>query len=238
MKEYAGELHERLVALKNAHERAEPADISEMLKTMRRWRAARMRATYADLCDSPRYHHAVNFLINDLFGTDKLGVRASQLQKAESAMVKVMPDALLGMTAKAVHLTALTIELDVTLVEQLLKMRVDAGELPGDSVAEGLRHCNNLHRYRQQIALVETVGNEIDTAVHKPFVAMALRMCRKPAHLMGLADLQDFLERGFASFKEMRGASEFLAIFEVRETAILESVFAGRERPFELKFDI
>lgn len=238
MKGYADELHEQLVALKNAHERAEAADISEMLKTMRRWRAGRMQKTYADLCQSSRYRQAVNFLINDLFGTDKLGVRASQLQKAESAMVKVMPETLLGMTAKAVHLTALTIELDVTLADQLIKMGIGAGELSGDSVAEGLRSCYNLPRYKQQIALVESVGSEIDTAVHKPFVAMALRMCRKPAHMMGLADLQDFLERGFAAFKDMQGAKEFLAIFKERETAILDNVFSGRENPFGLQSDI
>lgn len=234
MKGHADELHEQLIALKNAHERAEPAGISEMLKAMRRWRALRMQATYADLSESSRYRLAVDFLINDLFGTDKLGVRASQLQKAESAMVKVMSETLLGMTAKAVRLTALTIELDVTLAGRLMEMGVGAEKLSGDSVAEGLRSCGDHSRYGQQVALVESVGTEIDTAVHKPFVAMALRMCRGPAHMMGLADLQDFLERGFAAFKNMRGASEFLAIFKRRETAILENVFAGRERPFEL----
>jgi hypothetical protein len=233
--EYARELHEQLIALKNAHERAEPAGTAEMLKALRRWRAARMQATYADLYQSSRYRPAVDFLINDLFGTDKLGIRASQLQKAESAMVKVMPDTLLAMTVKAVHLTALTVELDVTLAEQLKKQRPGTAELTGEVVAEALRLCGDLYRYRQQIALVESVGSEIDTAVHKPFVAMALRMCRKPAHLMGLSDLQDFLERGFAAFKNMRGAGEFLSTFKARETAILDNVFSGRENPFELE---
>ena len=234
-REYARELHEQLIALRNAHERAEHAGTAEMLKELRRWRAVRMQATYADLCQSPRYRPAAGFLINDLFGTDKLGVRAAQLQKAESAMVKVMPGALLGLTAKAVHLTALTVELDVILAEQLKKQGAGTAELTGDLVSEALRLCDNFHQYQQQISLVESVGGEIDTAVNKPFVAMALRMCRKPAHLMGLADLQDFLERGFEAFKKMRGADEFLAIFKDRETAILNNVFTGREHPFELE---
>jgi hypothetical protein len=114
-------------------------------------------------------------------------------------------------------------------------MGIEAAKLSGDSVAEALRRCNDFPRYRQQVDLVASVGSEIDTAVHKPFVSMALRMCRGPAHMMGLADLQDFLERGFAAFKNMRGASEFLAIFKERETAILDNVFAGRENPFELE---
>lgn len=235
MRDYADELHEQLIALKSAHERAETSGVSEMLKALRRWRAGRMRVTYADLNQSPRYRQAVDFLINDLFGTDKLEVRATQLQKAESAMIKVMPEALLGMTAQAVHLTALTVALDVAAAERLNEMQTETDELTGEFVAEALRLSDNLHRYRQQIMLVESVGGEIDTAVHKPFVSMALRMCRKPAHMMGLADLQDFLERGFAAFKNMRGAGEFLATFKDREMTILDNVFSGRENPFELE---
>lgn len=233
MKGHAEELHDQLVALKNAHERAKPAAVSEMLKAMRQWRALRMQGTYADLYESSRYRQAVDFLIKDLFGTDKLGVRASQLQKAESAMVRIMSDTLLGMTAKAVRLTALTIDLDVTLADQLSEMGIEPEKLSGDSMAEGLRRCDDLLRYRQQAGLVESVGVEIDTAVHKPFVAMALRMCRGPAHMMGLADLQDFLERGFEAFKKMKSAKEFLAIYAGRENAILDNVFSGRENPFE-----
>lgn len=233
MRAHADELHEQLIALRNAHEQALAINTSETLQVLRRLRATRMRKTYADLCQSPRYQQATGFLINDLFGTDKLGIRASQLQRAESAMIKVMPEALLGMTVKAVHLTALTVELDVELADQLNRFKVEAGELSENHVAQALLNGGNLPRYRQQISLVGSVGTEIDTAVHKPFVAMALRMCRKPAHLMGLADLQDFLERGFAAFKNMQGAKEFLTIYAERENAILDNVFAGREHPFE-----
>jgi hypothetical protein len=125
--------------------------------------------------------------------------------------------------------------LDVILAEQMKNSGAGAEELTGDVVAGSLRLYGDYQRYKQQITLVETVGGEIDTAVHKPFVAMALRMCRKPAHLMGLADLQDFLERGFAAFKNMKGASEFLATFKKREMTILDNVFSGRENPFELE---
>lgn len=234
-KEYARELHEQLIALGSAHERSQPAETAAMLKALRQWRAARMQATYGDLYQAPRYRPAVDFLVNDLFGTDKLGVRASQLRQAESAMVKVMPDTLLGLTAKAVHLTALTVELDVILAEQMKNSQAGAEGVAGDVVAESLRLYGDYQRYKQQVNLVESVGGEIDTAVHKPFVAMALRMCRKPAHLMGLADLQDFLERGFAAFKNMRGAGEFLATFKKREMTILDKVFSGRENPFEFE---
>jgi hypothetical protein len=57
-------------------------------------------------------------------------------------------------------------------------------------------------------------------------------MMRKPARLAGLSALQDFLERGFESFAQMRGAAEFLATIQSRETVIYESIAGGSNDPF------
>ena len=58
------------------------------------------------------------------------------------------------------------------------------------------------------------------------------RMMRSPAKLAGLADLQDFLERGYAAFREMKGADEFLAAVSARETKILNALFSSSAKPF------
>jgi hypothetical protein len=55
---------------------------------------------------------------------------------------------------------------------------------------------------------------------------------RKPAQMAGLADLQDFLERGFFAFREMNGADAFLALLRERETAILNRIFSSAPEPF------
>jgi hypothetical protein len=44
--------------------------------------------------------------------------------------------------------------------------------------------------------------------------------------------LQAFLERGFAAFRKMRGASEFLATIDRRERALMDAMFAGETAPF------
>ena len=68
--------------------------------------------------------------------------------------------------------------------------------------------------------------------VGKPLIRAALTMMRKPARLAGLAALQDFLERGFAAFAQMRGAGEFLATIRQRETAIHAAIAGGSDAPF------
>jgi len=59
-----------------------------------------------------------------------------------------------------------------------------------------------------------------------------LSMMRQPARLAGLAPLQDFLERGFAAFRAMHGAADFLRIINERETGILEVIAGGALAPF------
>jgi hypothetical protein len=52
--------------------------------------------------------------------------------------------------------------------------------------------------------------------------------------MAGLGDLQDFLERGFAAFRDMKGAEEFLALLRERETTILNRLFSSRPEPFSI----
>ncbi|MFQ5611263.1 MAG: hypothetical protein ACE5H9_03930 [Anaerolineae bacterium] len=67
-----------------------------------------------------------------------------------------------------------------------------------------------------------------------PLVGLSLRLAGGPARQAGWHELQDFLERGFAAFKRMRGADRFLRTLESRERRILERIFAGEPDPFEI----
>jgi hypothetical protein len=84
----------------------------------------------------------------------------------------------------------------------------------------------------RQIALIVLVGTALDRYVGKPLIRSALVAMRQPARLAGFGALQDFLERGFASFRKMRGAAAFLVIVEERETALMNAILAGGPAPF------
>lgn len=186
-----------------------------------------MFATYSDLRLQSRYASAVDFLIDDLFGPNSLCYRELGLQKAEATMLRVLPEGLLKAVAQAVEFSLLTIRLDLRLAEVLDAMAAVDGILDDATVLRALRATGAGEEYRRQIALVLEIGAEIESIVHKPFVTIGLKMCRQPARVMGLGELQDYLERGVAAFKRMRGSTEFFRTFEQRETAYLQSVFAG-----------
>ena len=55
------------------------------------------------------------------------------------------------------------------------------------------------------------VGSALDRYTRNPLLRTSLRLMRGPAAAAGLGVLQAFLERGFDTFRDMRGAQEFLA---------------------------
>jgi hypothetical protein len=79
----------------------------------------------------------------------------------------------------------------------------------------------------RQIKLIQELGRSLDRLAQQPFISTTLTLMRKPARLAGLSKLQSFLERGFAAFRKMGGAEEFLRRVIGRERKLLNALFAG-----------
>lgn len=205
--------------------------VGSALAVVKAKRASLVMQMYDDLAQQGRYRKAVFFLANDLLGDNNLAERGGELKRAKSAMVKMMPDALLGTLARSVEFTAVTLEIEYVLAKYL-----DGGidrdtVVSDDEYISSVRSVITQSLFEEQSGLIIEIGNQLKSVVRKPFVSTALKMCRKPAQLMGLADLQDFLERGFDAFQSMRGAEEFLRIFKQRESELLDKIYHSAGQP-------
>jgi hypothetical protein len=78
---------------------------------------------------------------------------------------------------------------------------------------------------QRQIDLVMALGTQLDRYTRNRFLRHSLKLMRGPARAAGLGSLQTFLERGFDTFGAMSGASEFLALIEQRERALMQALF-------------
>ena len=97
----------------------------------------------------------------------------------------------------------------------------------------GLRVLVRGYRTSQgEIDLIARVGNGLARALRMPGVAMLLKLSRGPARAAGLAELQGFLERGFAAFAALGDAADFIAEIEADERAVSRRLFAGDADPF------
>jgi hypothetical protein len=192
------------------------------------WQSRRLNATYADLVRDQRYAEAIRFFQSDLYGPGDYSRRDADLARVVPLMVRVLPEGVIAIIAKAIELSALSHELDRTLVAKL----GEGSPLSVASYCAAYRACDNRSERERQIALIVEVGAALDRYVHMPLLRSALAAMRRPARVAGVGALQEFLERGLLSFRGMNGAREFLAVIEARETAVMQAIFGGDDAPF------
>ncbi|MFO1379739.1 MAG: hypothetical protein U1F63_05160 [Chitinivorax sp.] len=195
------------------------------------WQSERLQQTYADLLASQRYEVPARYFLSDLYGPKDYTQRDQQVERVYNKARKLLPEHMVKPLADALAMNVLSQALDIRLCIELFDtMGIDRIDV--DSYVAAYRRCDNYALRCRQIGLIRSIGHELDSVVRKPLLGMLLRMSRGPAHLAGLGELQQALERGFDAFKGMRGADEFVAIIVEREQRILQRIYAGDPQPF------
>lgn len=193
------------------------------------WQARRLRMTYSDLAANPRYKRAISFFLSDLYGGGDFARRDADLARIVPLITRMLPVRIIEVVTQAVELNALSQELDLVMVNSL--PRAD-GALTVPDYCRAYRRAGNFPARLRQIALTHALGSALDRYVGKSWVRASLAVMRQPARAAGLQSLQDLLERGFAAFRLMRGADEFLGIIAQRETSTHDAIVAGSSDPF------
>jgi hypothetical protein len=203
--------------------RGAPARLAEL----KRWQARRLEETYADVARQPRYTAATAFFLGDLYGPKDFSARDGAMLRILPVMSRILPQ-------KAVETAALAIELEAVSegLDQRLAAALPPGPIDADGYATAYRETSTREERLHQVDLIDAVGHRLDALVAKPFISSTLKLMRQPAKVAGLGDLQDFLERGFRAFREMKGADGFLDLVRERETAILNRLFSAKPDPF------
>lgn len=210
-------------------ERAQNPILAGALDRLAAWQARRLAMTYADLAASPRYADAIAFFQDDLYGGADFSRRDGDLARVMPIMVRMLPASVIAVVAQAMELNAVSRELDSVVIARL--PRAD-GAFSVSEYCRAYRRAGNFPLRKRQIMLIGEVGHALDRYVAKAWLRASLAMMSQPARLAGFGGLQEFLERGFASFRRMHGATEFLATIEKRETALHDAIVGGSNDPF------
>lgn len=210
-----------------AHERirrdADPA-FGRQVAAVKAYQHARFEQTYADLLSDPRYCPAARFFLDDLYGPNDFGRRDDQFVRIVPALVRLFPREIVATVAQLAELHALSEHLDSCMARC-------AGErsLNEVSYARAWREVGKPADRERQIALMLAVGAALDRYTRNVVLRHSLRVMRGPAQAAGLAALQGFLERGFDTFRAMRGAEIFLSLIASRERAMAAMLYDGHD---------
>lgn len=217
------------------HVKVEGEGLPEDIKLLREWQSARLSLTHNDLLEHPRFRPATQFFLSDVYAPRDFSQRNYDIQKAYDAMRKAVPEKVIHVLAETIELHQFTDELDAKLADVLFGQLDGDGGITPELYAEAYRICDNYDDRVRQIDMIAAIGYSVDRIVRLPFIGFTLRLAHTPAHLAGWHELQGFLERGYAAFKHMKGASDFLNTVVSREKTILDRIYASDVDPFNLK---
>jgi hypothetical protein len=225
----------RLAWQQAAHDpRLDPRNRLEILSRLRSWQTRRLESSFRHYLADPRMRPAAVFFLTDLYGDKDFSGRDRDVARVMPLMSRLLPHSLLGAAVEAVELEVLSHAFDLRMARHLQDLLPPGGDIGIEAYAEAYRRTGGRRLRSHQVELVLQVGWTLDAAVKKHGVAKLLRASRTPARLLGLSELQGFLERGFTAFEALGGAKAFLEGIGRSEHAASRRLFAGEADPFRL----
>lgn len=220
----------RLEALRGAEARAiDDADFRARVVAVKRWQQARLARTYADLARDARYVPAVDFFLDELYGTKDSSERDRDLIRMVPTIKRLLPKFAFDVVKSALELDVLSEEFD-----QAIAKLIGSGKLDDATYIAAFRTAGRREDRLHQVALLREVGSGLDVVVKKPLIYSTLKMLRRPAQLAGMGEMQRFLEVGFTAFRHMNGATHFLETIAARETILIERIMDNQQQPLSI----
>jgi hypothetical protein len=207
-------------------QRAADPTLAARVRLVKQFQHARFEQTYADLLAQPRYAKAARFFLEDLYGPGDFSARDDQFARVVPALVRLFPHEIVTTVAALGELHALSEVFDTAMGAALPGPAID-----GTLYGQIWRDVGRSEGRERQIALMGIVGADLDRYTRRAMLRHSLRLMRVPAQAAGIGALQRFLESGFDTFRELRGAEFFLATIASRERQLAALLFAGAAMP-------
>lgn len=202
--------------------RARDRELDRQVRAVKAYQQRRFATTYRDLLEHRRYGPAARFFLDELYGPEDFSSRDRQFARVVPSLGRLLPAELVSVVESLGELHALSEQLDTRMAQA----SVGSAPFDRDAYCRAWRTTDGRAERSRQLALTLHIGRALERHTSSAVLRHSLRLMRGPAKAAGLAELQTFLERGFTAFAEMKGAAEFLALVEHRESTLIERLFA------------
>lgn len=188
------------------------------------WQLEYLLPYFDDLHSQPGYTEALDFTMSDLAGIGISG-RDDDLERAAPAITRMLPLGALATIAAAAKMNARVLRVNLAICRCLM---VD-GRLPEQITAHdyyrACRDASSLDECVELVHLITDLGRTLSTLVDVPMIGLTLRAMRGPAHATGFGALQEFLETGYRTFRNIPDIHYFLKVIETRMIEVFETIY-------------
>ena len=200
--------------------RAADRSFDARLQALKRFQHDRFERTYSDLQTRADQALAARFFLDELYGPHDFSDRDAQFARIVPALVRLFPTEVVHTVQVLAELHALSERLDAAMCMHLPDVSFGI-----EAYIAAWRLVGEPPRRHQQIELMVQVGRSLIRFTRNPLLRQSLRLMRGPARAAGLATLQQFLERGFDTFRGLARPDDFLELIAGREHEIVAWLF-------------
>ncbi|MDH3612862.1 MAG: hypothetical protein OEU90_06095 [Gammaproteobacteria bacterium] len=190
------------------------------------WQLDYLLPLFGDLYAQTGYAEAIDFTMSDLAGIG-ISNRDHDLERAAPAITTLLPLGALVTIASAAEMNARVLEINIAICRCLLVGNELPAQITEYEYCVACRKASSLGKCVQLVHLITGLGKTLRSLVEIPMIGITLRAMRAPAHAAGFGALQEFLEKGFRTFRQIPDIDHFLAEIENRMIEIFERIYTA-----------
>ena len=199
------------------------------------WQLDYLIPLFGDLRARTGYAEAINFTMSDLAGIG-ISNRDRDLERAAPAITTMLPFRALATVAGTADVNARVLEINLAIWRRLIVHKDLPSPITEHEYCVACREASSLDECVSLVHRITELGRTLESLIEMPMIGLTLRAMRAPAHAAGFGALQEFLENGFFTFREIPDVDHFLTEIEVRMIEIFERIYTAplktlRRRP-------
>ena len=190
------------------------------------WQLDYLLPFFSDLHTQPGYAEAIDFTMSDLAGVG-ISDRDRDLERAAPAITRMLPLRALATIAAAAEMNARVLEINTAICRCLLVGGALPEEISELDYCVACRKASSVEDCVELVHLITGLGSTLKTLVTIPLLGATLRAMRGPAHAAGFGALQEFLELGYSTFRQIPDIDHFLSEIEARMIRMFEIIYTA-----------
>jgi len=188
------------------------------------WQLQYLLPFFSDLYEESGYAAAIDFTMSDLAGIG-ISSRDRDLERAAPAITTLLPLRALVTIASAAEMNARVLKVNIAICRCLLVDNELPAEITEYDYCVACREASSLEECVELVRLVTGLGETLKSLVTVPMIGFTLRAMRGPAHAAGFGALQDFLEKGYFTFRQIPDIDHFLREIKNRMIEVFERIY-------------
>lgn len=191
-----------------------------------RWQFDYLMHFFSDLYAKEGYQEAIDFVISDLAGVG-ISKRDRDLERAAGPITTLLPLRALDTIAIAADMNARILRINIAICRSLMVENELPPVITEHDYFVACRKASSFEECAEIVYLIKNLGSTLSSLVKVPIIGKTLRIMRAPAHVAGFDALQEFLETGFDTFRQIPEIEHFLAEIEGRAIEIFRTIYTA-----------